>query len=109
MSLEDGLTVDRITTLVGSMGVPSLDDFPPSALAYIPVSTQQYARRNVRQARSELIGALNGFFVPKEDERDELLWKWLQHQGRALKYTTCISSLNFRTGMPHAQTRRQIC
>ena len=47
MSLEDGLAVDRIATRLESMGVPSLDDFPPSDLAYTPKKMQQYARRNV--------------------------------------------------------------
>ena len=32
----------------------------------------------MRQAQSELIAAFDGkFFVPKEDEKDELLWNWL--------------------------------
>ena len=82
MSLEDGPAIDLIESLMKTMAVPSLDDFPASVLAGMLTKMKQYAMRNICRPRLELVGALRGkFFVPGTDSsgKNNLLWNWQQH------------------------------
>ena len=72
-------TVDAISAVFKQRRVPCFDDFSVMDLKKLTKKQCQWARRSIKQARRELIEALNGFFfVP--DAKD-MLWNWVEEAG----------------------------